>query len=112
MGELTRLDISAYNSLGRPVRFVVTDARGAKFEFTGEEIRKAVNTDSTDTTKLLSSFFRIDNEPAAIGFVDGHGAGHGVGMCQWTAQRRAEMGMRFDSIVLTAYPGTILMQVY
>jgi stage II sporulation protein D len=112
MAQLTRLDISAYNSLGRPVRFVVTDARGGKFEFTGEEIRKAVNTDSTDTTKLLSSFFRIDNEPSAIGFVDGHGAGHGVGMCQWTAQRRAEMGMRFDSIVLTAYPGTTLMQVY
>ena len=112
MAQLTRLDISAFNSLGRPVRFVVTDARGGKFEFTGEEIRKAVNTDSTDTTKLWSSFFRIDNEPTAIGFVDGHGSGHGVGMCQWTAQRRAEMGMRFDSIVLAAYPGTTLMQVY
>ncbi len=112
MAQLTRLDISGFNSLGRPVRFVVTDARGEKFEFTGEQIRRAVNTDSTDTTKLLSSFFRIDIQPTAIGFVDGHGAGHAVGMCQWTAQRRAEMGMGYDSIVLTAFPGTNLAQAY
>jgi stage II sporulation protein D len=112
MGGLTRIDISAFNSLGRPVRFFVTDARGAKYEFRGEELREAVNTDSTPTTKLLSSFFRLDIEPTAIGFVDGHGSGHGVGMCQWTAQRRAELGMRYDSIVMTAYPGTMLIQAY
>jgi stage II sporulation protein D len=112
MSALARLDISGYNSLGRPVRFVATDVRGDKYEFTGEQIRQAVNTDSTATTKLFSSFFRIDIEPTAIGFVDGHGSGHGVGMCQWSAEARAQQGMQYDEIVHKAYPGTMLVQAY
>ena len=58
---LSRIDVAAKNRLGRPVRFVVTDARGGKFYWTGEEIRWAVNTDATENTKLMSSLFDIDS---------------------------------------------------
>jgi SpoIID/LytB domain protein len=112
MAPVVRIDIEANNHLGRPVRFVVTDAHGNRYTWNGEEIRWAVDTDSTDTTKLRSSLFQIDNEPTVIRFTNGHGQGHGVGMCQWCAQRRAELGMGYQAIVTTAYPGSKLLQAY
>ena len=52
MAPVIRIDVAANNKLGRPVRFVVTDAKGNRYTWTGEEIRWAVDTDATDTTKL------------------------------------------------------------
>jgi stage II sporulation protein D len=112
MATVARIDVAAFNKLGRPVRFVVTDVRGRRFVWTGEEIRWAVNTDATDTTKLKSSLFQIDNQKDTIRFYNGHGWGHGVGMCQWCAQRRAELGWRYDAIVLAAFPHSKLLRAY
>jgi SpoIID/LytB domain protein len=61
---------------------------------------------------LKSSLLQINNQPTVIQFTNGHGLGHGVGMCQWCAERRAEMGMPYASIVTTAYPGSKLLQAY
>jgi len=113
MAYLSRIDIAAFNSAGRPVKFLVTDVRGTKFTWTGEELRWAVNTDATENTRLLSSLIQIDNNQSnVIRFTNGHGLGHGVGMCQWCAERRAELGMRYDAIVLAAYPNSKLLRAY
>jgi stage II sporulation protein D len=112
MATVARIDVAMNNSLGRPVKFVVTDARGARYFWTGEEIRWAVNTDSTPTTKLPSSLFQIDDQPTQIRFYNGHGLGHGVGMCQWCAQSRAQMGWNYAAIVLAAYPQSVLLHAY
>jgi stage II sporulation protein D len=112
MAPVARVDIVANNHLGRPVRFLVTDAQNHRYTWTGEEIRWAVDTDATETTKLRSSFFQIQSTPTAITFLNGHGQGHGVGLCQYCAQRRAELGMPYQSIVTTAYPGSKLLQAY
>lgn len=112
MAAVVRIDVAGSNQFGRPVRFVVTDARGKRFMWTGEEIRWAVNTDATDTTRLKSSLFQIDNQKDAVRFYNGHGWGHGVGMCQWCAQRRAELGWSYDAIVLAAYPHSKLLRAY
>jgi stage II sporulation protein D len=101
---VSRIDVLSVNAVGRPVLFTITDVRGRRFAINGEELRRAVNTDCTPTTKLSSSLFQLDNEPGEIRFINGHGLGHGVGMCQWCAQRRAEMGMTYQNIVLLAYP--------
>ncbi len=113
MAPLSRIEVAMKNSLGRPVRFTAIDTRGAKYFWTGEEMRWAVDTDAGDSTKLISSFFEIDNsQPGVIRFFNGHGFGHGVGMCQWCAERRAELGMRYDAIVLAAYPNSKLLKAY
>jgi stage II sporulation protein D len=112
MAPVVRIDVASNNHLGRPVRFVVTDARGNRYIWNGEEIRWAVDTDSTENTKLRSSLFQIENQPTAIRFTNGHGQGHGVGMCQWCAQRRAEEGMIYQLIVTSSYPGSKLLQAY
>jgi SpoIID/LytB domain protein len=56
--------------------------------------------------------FQLDNQPREIRFINGHGLGHGVGMCQWCAERRAEMGMGYQQIVLLAYPESKLLKAY
>jgi stage II sporulation protein D len=112
MAPLARLDILQYNQIGRPVQFVLTDARGARYSLTGEQTRWACNADADAGPKLLSSFFNPINGPDTVRFSDGHGFGHGVGMCQYCAQARAERGMRHEDIVLLSYPGSKLVRAY
>jgi stage II sporulation protein D len=44
--------------------------------------------------------------------VDGIGAGHGVGLCQWGAVGRARAGQGYEQILAAYYPGTRLERRY
>lgn len=44
--------------------------------------------------------------------IDGHGFGHGVGMCQYGAMSMAKMGKKYQEILAYYYPGTILNRIY
>jgi stage II sporulation protein D len=110
--QVTRIDISALNQFGRPVRFLLTDSRGTRYSLSGEEIRWACNADANGGPTLPSSFFKPVNEPEAIRFVEGHGFGHAVGLCQWCAEAQAEQGMRHEDIVLLAFPRARLIRAY
>ncbi|MGH7213802.1 MAG: SpoIID/LytB domain-containing protein, partial [Tepidisphaeraceae bacterium] len=112
IATISRIDVQAQNRWGRPTRFVITDARGLRYSLGGEEIRWAINTDAPDGSTLYSSFFKTINDPESVRFIDGHGFGHGVGMCQWCSQRRAEEGMRHEDIVLAAFQRSRLVRAY
>ncbi|HEY8667687.1 MAG TPA: hypothetical protein VIL86_13555, partial [Tepidisphaeraceae bacterium] len=113
MALVTDIRITQPNRWGRPTRFSVVDARENVYSWSGEELRTAVNTDAPRDAILYSSFFKIINDPGGpIRFVEGHGFGHGVGMCQWCAQRRAEEGMRHEDIVMAAFQHAKLMKAY
>jgi stage II sporulation protein D len=112
MADVERIDVQASNAAGRPVRFVVTDKKGNRYSLNGEEIRWAVNTAAAPGTGLNSSFFKPVNEEQQIQFVEGHGWGHGVGLCQWCAQAQAEQNTPHEDIVLSAYPGAKLLRAY
>lgn len=43
---------------------------------------------------------------------EGHGAGHGVGLCQWGAVGRARAGQRYPEILSAYYPNTELERLY
>ena len=109
---LARIDVQYQNQFGRPVRFVFTDTRGARYSLSGEETRWACNADANGGPMLPSSFFRPVNEQDLVRFTDGHGWGHGVGLCQWCAEARAEQGVRHEDIVLLAYPRAKLVRAY
>jgi len=55
-------------------------------------------------TELPSTRFRIEKIGREIQ-LQGHGYGHGVGLCQWGAKEMAEMGYRYDRILKYYYPG-------
>lgn len=43
---------------------------------------------------------------------DGHGAGHGVGLCQWGAVGRARAGQTYGEILVAYYPNTEIERLY
>lgn len=112
IGRVERIDVQGVNRSGRPVRFLVTDARGVRFSLSGEDLRWAVNTDAPPNTGLHSSFCTPVNDADAIRFVDGHGLGHGVGLCQYCAEQQAEGHVRHEQILVNAYPGAKLLRAY
>ncbi len=112
MAAVQRIDVAGVNALGRPVHFDVFDARGKRYALTGEEVRTAVNIDAPAKLRLPSSLFQLDVRRDTVGFVNGHGRGHGVGMCQWCAQARALHGLDYRQIVLTAYPSAVILRAY
>jgi stage II sporulation protein D len=112
MSNIQAIDIQFINRWGRPTRFVITDAGGARYSLTSEELRVATNTNATDTTRLYSSFVKTSNEPDVVRFFDGHGLGHGVGLCQYCSEARAEAGMRHEDIVLSAFQRAKLARAY
>jgi stage II sporulation protein D len=109
MAELVSIDVWSANQFGRSTRFVVTDARGTQTALAAEEMRWAVNTGGV---VLKSAFMKPINEGDFVRFAEGHGFGHGVGLCQWCAQSQAEEGVRGEEIVLRSFPGSKLVRAY
>jgi stage II sporulation protein D len=109
-----RIDLQASNRYGRPTRVLVTDSRGLQYSWAAEQLRSAVNADARPGTTLPSSFCKISSDPASdsVTFYDGHGFGHGVGMCQWCAEARAAAGQTFAQILASAYPEAKLVRAY
>jgi SpoIID/LytB domain protein len=109
---VSQVNIQFVNRWGRPTRFVITDSHGARYSLSGEDLRRAVNTDAAKGTTLFSSFCKTINEPDVVRFVEGHGHGHGVGMCQYCAEARAENGMRHEDIVLSSFQRARIVRGY
>lgn len=107
-----RVDVLRTNVAGRPTHFTVEDARGTKYVLTGEQLRLATNRGAPDAGKLPSGFVTPTVDGAVIRFQNGHGFGHGVGMCQWCIEAQARQGASHDRIVLDAYKGAVLVKGY
>jgi stage II sporulation protein D len=114
IADIYRMDVQAQNRYGRPTRVLVTDIRGVQYSLAAEDMRGAVNTDAAPGTTLPSSFCKINGDPNlnSVTFFDGHGFGHGVGMCQWCAEARAAAGQSAEEILLASYPGAKLVRAY
>jgi stage II sporulation protein D len=77
-------------------------------------IRQALRTPAGDL--LRSTAFSLvatrAGESVISLAVEGMGAGHGVGLCQWGAVGRARAGQSYEQIVAAYYPGTRLERRY
>ena len=114
MAAVYRIDVQQLNRYGRPNRVLVTDMRGIQYSWPAEQLRSAVNTDARSGPTLPSSYCKISADPGAnsVTFYEGHGFGHGVGMCQWCAEARAAAGENFAQILVDAYPQAKLVRAY
>jgi stage II sporulation protein D len=113
IGLITKVEVQQANRWNRPVRFLVTDSAGRRYSLMSEEMRWATNAGNpAEGTTLYSSFVNVITDSDAIRFVDGHGYGHGVGMCQWCAETLARAGHRHEDIVLDAFPCSTLKHAY
>ncbi|HZL35020.1 MAG TPA: SpoIID/LytB domain-containing protein [Tepidisphaeraceae bacterium] len=112
IGPVLRIDILSSNHFGRPASFIITDTRGYQYRLNCEDTRLAINTDANGGATLPSSFCRPVNSATDIRFTQGHGYGHGVGLCQWCTQHEAIAGVPYRQIVLSAFPKAVLLKAY
>ncbi len=63
-------------------------------------------------TKLKSLDFSVAKSNKEGWVLEGHGFGHGAGLCQWGAQMLATKGWSFEKILDHYYPGTELQTLY
>ena len=118
LSSLQDIAITARTSAGRPTRFTVTGADGARYTLAAERFRFACNQAVSGLPelkferKLRSSHVVPSVRGNTVRFADGRGWGHGVGMCQWGAQGMASGGYDATTILRTFYPGARVQRVY
>ena len=122
--RLTKADVgwalrnSAYRSIGQVLNLHVTKqtATGRAEEITIVGTQRTLRLTGYDLRSLLgferirSAFFSVE----AVGddfLLDGHGWGHGVGLCQWGAAELARRGLSAPEILAYYYPGVELVYV-
>ena len=112
IADVVRVDVGTANEFGRPSSFYITDVRGMRYRLCSEDFRHAMNTDTGSSPKLPSTFCRPVNDATSVRFTDGHGLGHGVGMCQWCAEAQAAAGVSHEQIVIDAFPKSVIVRVF
>lgn len=112
------IKITHVNSVGRPAAFAISDMAGMTYTLGPEQFRFACNTAAPGLPKpakgqsLNSSHVKVRLSASAVTFYDGHGYGHGVGLCQFGAQGLAQAGYNEHSILNYYYPESRLVRAY
>jgi stage II sporulation protein D len=105
VGELRDLAFEDTNHDGHYDRVTVTGSRQT-LTMLGNDFRLIIG-----PKLLLSMNFKVRRVGTDYEF-DGHGWGHGVGMCQYGAKGMADVLLTYDRIVAYYYPDTELWKVY
>jgi stage II sporulation protein D len=98
---------------GRVSRLTL-DIDGRELAAVGPAVRQVLRPSRSEI--LRSSLFTL-NETTSHGSVtrlvaEGHGAGHGVGLCQWGAVGRSRAGQTYREILAAYFPNTELERLY
>lgn len=114
--RIASIDVGAVNAAGRPTRLRLVDQDGSTIDMRAEEFRRAVafapEGQPAPKDRLRSSHLvRAAVQGDRIRF-EGHGYGHGAGMCQHGAQALAASGRSAAQILSTYYPGSTVVRAY
>jgi stage II sporulation protein D len=110
--------VAGVNAVGRPTAFTVTDLAGVAYTLGPEQFRFACNTEAPGIgavpkeQTLYSSHVQVSTNGSNVIFANGHGYGHGVGLCQFGAQGLAKTGYNEYSILAYYYPGSRVVRAY
>jgi len=107
LGEVQGVEIAARASDGRATKIRVTDAGEYSVALRADLWRNLVG-----GRKAPSTWFTIRDAGDRIVLEEGHGLGHGVGMCQYGAEYLAEHGKTAEEILRYYYPGVQLVRAY
>ncbi|MFQ5456522.1 MAG: SpoIID/LytB domain-containing protein, partial [Nitrospirota bacterium] len=103
MGTIASITPYLRSKMGRIMGIRIIHSKGELF-LKGGEFRRIVG-----NTFLPSTKFEIVEMNDDI-HLSGHGAGHGLGLCQWGAKGMADLGYRFNEILKHYYPGTKIVR--
>lgn len=114
---VTNIEVARTNRVGRPAQYRVGERNGVSHLLSAEQLRLALNTEAkglpeiTNDTRVRSGDLEVTGAGARF-VIRGRGFGHGVGMCQFSAQALAQRGWDADRILMNFYPGASLERAY
>ena len=104
MESISKVRIASRWPQGRAKDILITDKRRRRVIVSAETVRIALG--------LRSTWFDIVDNSDRVSFTNGRGWGHGMGMCQYGADRLARRGYKYREILQTYYPGSELKLCY
>lgn len=107
LGDLDRVEVAARTRQGRPTQIRVIGTTGKSQELNAEDFRLVVG-----SRLMKSTDCRVEDAGGSVRLTDGHGFGHGIGLCQWGAEGQARLGRRAGEILRGYYPGMHLTRAY
>jgi len=105
--QITQIRVTKRTRYDRIAEVELVDASGATITLPGEKFRLIVG-----SRKMASTWCKIRKEGEDFVFYDGHGLGHGVGLCQYGAEGMARKGHTALEILLHYYPHARLVRAY
>ncbi|MCJ7544345.1 MAG: SpoIID/LytB domain-containing protein [Phycisphaerae bacterium] len=113
LGSLASIKTVAVTAYDRPVWLDLVGANGRSVRLRAEDLRLALLRGGAGGSRQLNSMnCRIVDAGGAVEFTDGRGFGHGVGLCQWGAQAKADQGWTAEEILGFYYPGATILSAY
>jgi stage II sporulation protein D len=115
LGRLVAVDVVETNAHGRPRRYRLVGDGGATAELSAHALREAADYtgrgDTAPKRPLWSGHLAVGVREDEV-LIDGRGFGHGVGLCQYGAERLARDGRYHREILHWYYPGVVVEQAY
>jgi stage II sporulation protein D len=114
---VTNIEVARTNRVGRPAQYRVGERNGVSHLLSAEQLRIALNTsdkglaDLSGDDRVRSGDLEVTGAGARF-VIRGRGFGHGVGMCQFSAQALAQRGWDADRILMNFYVGARLERAY
>ncbi|MHC4984669.1 MAG: SpoIID/LytB domain-containing protein [Planctomycetota bacterium] len=113
LGGLGTIRVSERTDYGRAVWVDVIGLEGKKITIRAEDLRLCILRSDIENRGALNSMnCAIRDRGSEIEFANGHGWGHGVGMCQWGAQGKAARNWPAEKILGFYYPGADIIKRY
>ena len=113
LGALAEVRVAKRAPYGLPLWVDIVGPSGRTARVRYNDIRSALQRGrSPAAARLHSMNCRMKDRGSSIEFCDGHGFGHGVGMCQWGAEGKAKRNWSSSRILKFYYPGITIHQAY
>jgi len=108
LGPVARVEVaSTLGDCGRAATIRVVDEAGVSAIVDANYWRGIMG-----PSRVLSTWFDVEDRGNSIAIVNGRGWGHGVGMCQYGAAYLAERGKLAEEILRFYYPKVDLVRAY
>lgn len=92
---------------GRVHTVALKSSKGEEIQMRAEPFRLAVG-----SRTMRSTDCKVIDDGSVIRITDGHGFGHGLGLCQWGMEGLARQGRLAGSILRYYYPGSRIVRAF